>query len=53
MTGCSLVQVDIGTEWNLKELEQGEKWVVAIVDIGTEWNLKGERRDDMTLAGSS
>ena len=36
--------VDIGTEWNLKEEESGEDLHPAMVDIGTEWNLNGVPR---------
>ena len=34
------IDVDIGTEWNLKQV-QGVPWKwYFYVDIGTEWNLK-------------
>ena len=32
--------VDIGTEWNLKERTESGVLCHFVVDIGTEWNLK-------------
>ncbi len=32
--------VDIGTEWNLKQMTKAFFVIAQVVDIGTEWNLK-------------
>ncbi len=39
-SGINTIQVDIGTEWNLKTNCCGQFNGGGWVDIGTEWNLK-------------
>ena len=46
-----VLMVDIGTEWNLKIIDEVFKTTIELVDIGTEWNLKTitGRRSPITI----